>query len=114
LAVSFLGEVIRTLGLANARIVHERVQDLAARDDAEYCATISRAWASLEDFLEVSGMVLGQRGIAVAMKGPKWREELSALGDRMPTSFRLVDHVPYHLPGARTRMLVIFERLPVG
>jgi 16S rRNA (guanine527-N7)-methyltransferase len=110
LAVSFLGEVVRTLGLENARVVHERVQDLVAGSEAAYDATISRAWASLGDFLEVSGGALNHRGIAVAMKGPRWNEEISALGSGTPMGFRLVKNLPYHLPGTKTRVLLVFER----
>ena len=113
LAASFLGEAARVLAAKNVRILQERAEKVAPIDGPIYSATIARAWASLREFLGVSHSLLKPDGIAVAMKGPRWNEEMESLGSEA-MGFRLVRNISYRLPATRGRMLLVFRRRGAG
>ncbi len=77
--INFLKHVIRTLGLDGIEAVHARVEDL--HHDPEYKgqfdAVISRGFANLEKFADLSLPFLAPGGIILAMKGPKGVEEIT-------------------------------------
>ncbi len=77
--VNFLKHVIRTLGLDGIEAVHARVEDL--HQDPEYegqfDAVISRGFASLEKFADLSLPFLNPGGIILAMKGPNGVAEIT-------------------------------------
>ncbi len=115
LPISFMGDVVRSLGLSNVDIVEARVEDVARETDLtgrRFDVTIARAWARLPRLLQVSARILPTSGVAVAMKGPSVNEELAACGGAM-RGFRLKDRIEYTLPDRRTpqRVLLVFEKL---
>ncbi len=68
----FIQQAILELGLANASVVHSRVEEL--RPDPLFDMVVSRAFTSLSRFLVLSSPLLKSGGVAVAMKG-KWPEQ---------------------------------------
>lgn len=94
--VSFLKHVIRTLGLKNIQAVHSRVEDLARLDSHAnaYDAVISRAFAGLEKFVDLSLPLLKPQGKIYALKGKQAPDEITP---ELKSQFEIrTDH--YQLP----------------
>jgi 16S rRNA (guanine527-N7)-methyltransferase len=72
---AFINQVAVTLKLPNLRGIHARVENLTEK----YQVVSSRAFASLLDFTHLSGQVLVQNGIWLAMKGKHPADELAVL-----------------------------------
>jgi 16S rRNA (guanine527-N7)-methyltransferase len=88
---AFIQQAALTLKLPNLRGLHSRVERLAG----PYDLIISRAFASLADFVNGSGGALGEGGVWLAMKGKHPAEEVAALPARVG-----VFHVePLQVPG---------------
>lgn len=97
----FLHQVAASLQLANVEVVHARVQ--AYRPALRFSSVISRAFASLADFINEAGHLCAPDGRLLAMKGTYPAEELA----RLPTGFRMVEVIPLQVPGlAAERHLV--------
>jgi len=77
---AFVTQVKGALGLSNLQAHHARVEDLQpGRDLAPARVIVSRAFASLLDFVTLTGALLGPRGEWAAMKGVDPRDEIAAL-----------------------------------
>jgi len=70
----WLTEVIETLGLANARVLRGRAQDVVDTVDAD--AVTCRAVAALEKLLAWSAPLLRRGGRLVALKGERAQDEI--------------------------------------
>jgi 16S rRNA (guanine527-N7)-methyltransferase len=76
---TFLAQVAAELGLANVSAAATRVEDYAP--DAPFDVVISRAFADLRTFADVSARHLAADGWLVAMKGVHPDEEIADLPD---------------------------------
>ncbi len=74
----FLLEIVRQLGLKNVTVQHARIESLP---QGQYDGVLSRAFASLQDFIRVGTPQLKSQGCLLAMKGPKVKEELQDMSD---------------------------------
>ncbi len=63
----FIQQAVIELGLKNVQVVHERVEKWQA--DSPFDAIISRAFASIHDFVSSSSLHLAEGGTMYAMKG---------------------------------------------
>lgn len=72
---AFIQQAAVTLGLPNLRGLHARVESL----DSAYDVVTSRAFASLADFVTLSGAALRPQGVWIAMKGKHPSEEIAQL-----------------------------------
>lgn len=108
--VSFMNEVIATAGITNARAVESRLEILAHDDVHQnaYTVVIARALSGTEKFLQIARAFLANDGRAVAMKGPKHREELATFAPA-EGDFYLDESVDYRLPDGSRRTLVVFK-----
>jgi 16S rRNA (guanine527-N7)-methyltransferase len=88
---AFIQQVALSLKLPHLRGLHDRVERLAG----PYDVVLSRAFASLADFVAVSGAVLGEGGVWLAMKGKHPFEEIAAL----PPEVTLFHVEQLHVPG---------------
>ncbi len=73
----FLREAVRTLGLANARVLESRAE--AVDMPAAFDAITARALATLPGILAVGGYLLRPGGRLLAMKGAHPGDEIAAL-----------------------------------
>lgn len=76
--VSFLKQVIRTLGLNGVTVLSCRVEDeqrLPA--DADFTHITSRAVTDVASFLEMAARFTKPELEVICMKGPRWQEELA-------------------------------------
>jgi 16S rRNA (guanine527-N7)-methyltransferase len=105
--VAFLVQARVELGLANVECFHARAEDLSA---GPFDLIVSRAFASLEDFVRVSRHLLAPGGWWAAMKGTLPRAEIAELGQACP-DVRVVDIVKLDIPrlGAE-RHLILLQR----
>ena len=105
--VAFLVQARLELGLANVECIHGRAEDLSA---APFDLIVSRAFASLEDFVRVSRHLLAPGGRWAAMKGALPSAEIEALAQTTP-DVRVVDIVKLDVPrlGAE-RHLILLQR----
>lgn len=88
---AFIQQVALTLKLPHLRGLHERVERLPG----PYDVILSRAFASLADFVSGSGAALGEGGVWLAMKGKHPAEEIAAL----PPAVTVFHVEPLHVPG---------------
>jgi len=79
----FIQQAVIELGLKNVSVVHERVEKWQA--DKPFDAIISRAFASIHDFVSSSSMHLADGGTMYAMKGQYPTAEMQYL----PKGFKL-------------------------
>lgn len=101
----FIEHAVDRLGLKNVRVVRARVEDY---DQAEgFCRVVSRAFASVGDFIRAAGDQLKPGGRLLAMKGTLPENELAAL----PAGWRLDSVHRLTVPGLRAeRHLLEFCR----
>lgn len=72
---TFLRQAVIELGLTNVRVVHGRVENLSGA----FNVIVSRAFASLADFIRLTRQVLAQDGWWLAMKGVYPQDEINEL-----------------------------------
>ena len=104
--VRFQRQAVMELGLANVTPVQARVEAFEPPGDG-YVQVISRAFASLADFVRLTEPLLAEDGCWLAMKGPAADEELAELEAEVSLreQHRLV--VPFTVG---ERQLLIVER----
>lgn len=92
------------LGLTNLAVSGGRVELLPA---GGFDAVISRAFASLPDFVRLAGHLLGPQGILYAMKGRLPQDEIGQL----PAQWRVLENVALHVPELDAqRCLIILQK----
>ena len=104
--VRFQRQALIELGLANVTPVQARVEAYEAPPGG-YAQLISRAFASLADFVQLTEHLLAENGRWLAMKGPAADEELTALPVGLVVRERHALAVPY---ATGERQLLIVER----
>lgn len=76
----FIRNAIDAAGIANARVLNARSEDLAAAEGREaYAAVTARAVGRLSTLAELASPLLGDAGVLVAWKGKRDREEEAQL-----------------------------------
>ena len=76
--ISFIRHVTGVLGLKNLKGIHARVENI---ETTEMDVVISRAFASLKDFAQLSGKHVSAHGELVGMKGKYPYDELLGLDE---------------------------------
>lgn len=104
---AFLTQARVELGLANVECVHARAEELKS---APFDLIVSRAFASLEEFVSVSTRLIAPGGWWAAMKGAVPRAEIAQLAKTFP-EVQVVDIVKLDVPrlGAE-RHLILLQR----
>jgi 16S rRNA (guanine527-N7)-methyltransferase len=101
--ISFLTQA--THGIANARPLNRRVEDLAGGD---YSLAIARALAPLQRLLPLARPLLTSGGTLIAMKSERYPEELDGI-DLGSSGFRIEEVEAYRLPTKEQRILLTFR-----
>ena len=73
----FVQQAILELQLNNVEVVHGRVESLG--HEGEYDAVLSRAFASLEEIMNLTEHLTQPEGVLIAMKGQKPESELKKI-----------------------------------
>nr|WP_157076562.1 16S rRNA (guanine(527)-N(7))-methyltransferase RsmG [Castellaniella caeni] len=90
---AFIRQAAGVLGLDNVRAVHGRIESMPS---LQTDIVISRAFASLSDFVRVAAHHRASDGILLAMKGQYPLEEQQAL--ESSTDWRVKAHTELHVP----------------
>jgi len=100
---AFITQAAGALGLKNVKAVHARVESIADRFDV----VVSRAFASLNQFVTATDHLLSDSGIWMAMKGKSPVEELAPLGEAFTF------HVePIQVPSLSAERCVVWIKRP--
>ncbi len=74
--IRFIRQIIHQLGLDNVEPIHARVESLESRS---FDVILSRAFASLEDMVNLTHTLLDEKGVWLAMKGEFLAQEVEEL-----------------------------------
>ena len=74
--MTFVRQVIGILGLTNVKAIHQRVEQLKIEP---FDIVTSRAFSSLQEFVELAGEQVKKGGAMLAMKGKRPQLEIEAL-----------------------------------
>lgn len=88
----FIQQAVIELGLKNVQVIHDRVEKW--QSDKSFDAIISRAFASIHDFVSSSSLHLAEDGTMYAMKGQYPTAEMQYL----PKGFKLTKSVELQVP----------------
>jgi 16S rRNA (guanine527-N7)-methyltransferase len=88
----FLQQAKAELGLENVTVVHARVEEA---DLPKFAMVTARAFASIEDIIDLTGQHCDDAGSLLLMKGVRPDDELEAIG----SGFKLQDVLPLDVPG---------------
>jgi 16S rRNA (guanine527-N7)-methyltransferase len=102
----FIRQAIAELGLARASARHARVEQLPA---GQWSVIVSRAFASLHDFVALSGAALAPGGSWLAMKGRDPDDEIAAL----PPEVEVFHVERLQVPGLDAARCLVWMRHPV-
>lgn len=105
--VRFQRQAVMELGLDNVTPVQARVETFVTPPGG-YVQVISRAFASLADFVRLTDHLVAEQGRWLAMKGPAADEELTELAAGLTVRERHRLAVPFT---AGERQLLIVERI---
>lgn len=110
--VSFLGHIVRTLGLKKVTILPGRVEDgQLLPSSSGFTHITARAVTELASFLAMVERFSSSGPQLICMKGPKWQEELTAASAASASSSYTLDRVvEFTLPFSRAeRNILIFK-----
>ncbi len=96
----FVTHAVATLGLRNVEVVQSRAEDY--RPAELFATVISRAFASLLDFMRLAGHLGAPQAVFLAMKGQPPAGELQAL----PAAYHARVH-PLRVPGLKAQRCVV-------
>lgn len=103
---AFINQVAASLKLPNLRGLHNRVEKLPGK----YQIISARAFASLADLVRLSGSVLADGGVWLAMKGKHPAEELAALHLAQPGQIEVFHVEQLAVPGLDAQRCIIWMR----
>lgn len=103
--IRFIRQVVGELALENVTPVHERIENMA-QAAKRYDVITSRAFASLQDFVNLTQPVLAEHGMLAAMKGVLPKDEIEQLAANWQIQTQRL-HVPFL---ADERHLVMLQR----
>jgi 16S rRNA (guanine527-N7)-methyltransferase len=101
---SFIRQVAAELGLPNLHAQHARVEDLLAPPGFDIVT--SRAFASLADFVSLTGHLLSATGVWMAMKGKVPEDEVADL----PAGIEVFHVEPLEVPGLEAQRCLVWMR----
>jgi len=103
--VRFQRQAVMELGINNVTPVQTRVEQFAA---GTFDQVISRAFASLGDFIALTRTLPTSKGQWLAMKGPGVDDELDALPEDVTLQARHLLQVPYD--AAERQLLILTQK----
>ena len=102
---TFIRQVIGELGLTNAMVVTERVENY--RPETMFDAVVSRAFSDLKDFVDGAAHLCVPEGRLLAMKGVHPFDEIA----RLPVGYMVEDVIPLQVPQVDgQRHLVVIKK----
>jgi 16S rRNA (guanine527-N7)-methyltransferase len=111
--VSFCEEVVRRLDLKGIDVVWGRAEDEGIiKGLGAFDATVTRATWNLPEYLKISNSYLKNGKFSYAMKGSRWREELSQAEAKLKSlGFEYIAVEEYALEDGETRAILSFKKV---
>ena len=107
--VTFLQEVIETLGLSDVEVID---RNITADFTSPVAGVITRAVETIDKTLDRISGCLNQAGKIIFMKGPGCDQEIVDAAQTVEARFRMIQDLPYRIgETSHERRLVVFERL---
>lgn len=114
---TFLTEVVKQLGLLNAKVINARAEEFVDRK-IRYDAATARAVAALPILLELCAPLVKPKGLVIAMKGSQAMEEVDSAQTAMEVLNLVVKEIQKEvLPSAGIRYNIVMvktKETPVG
>lgn len=107
--VTFLNEVVRQLGLENAKAIHSRIEDLDKK--VKYDVVVSRAVASLPTLCEYALPFVKEGGIFIAYKSEKTDEEIATAKNALSVLGGEIVEVKDVSTGEFNRKLIVIKKV---
>ena len=110
--VTFLEQVIASLGLTNVHAIHSRLEELALTEEygKAFSLVVSRALAPMPLLLELAVPFCHEGGACVFLKSESVHDELAELSSEVLDSLAL-SLQPYRVPGADVEdIAVVLQR----
>lgn len=98
--LNFVEHVVSILQLKNVSVIQARAETY----DQHFDCVVSRAFSSLQGFVESSGHLCQKNGTLIAMKGPMTQAELAALPDR----YTIVNIESVCVPKSSAKRFLVF------
>ncbi len=94
--LKFVQHVVSRLQLPNVRVFHRRVEDFTLDDDEQkFSLIMSRAFSSLDIFIEKSSHLSPNHGLFLTFKGPNVESE----AEKLPSGYNVVNIQKYKISG---------------
>lgn len=103
--ITFLQHIVISLKLDNVEEIHSRIEDYLP--DRRFDWVISRAFASIVKFVELSGRLCTSQGHLLAMKGKK-EQEFSRIGTVLPGGYSVVGCQAVVVPRLQAERCLVF------
>ncbi len=104
--INFIQHVITSLRLSNVTATQQRIEALKVSSPVD--VVVSRAFASLEEFVKLIANVCDNRTNIIAMKGR--RELVLQEAQALPNNFELVNIEAVDVPGINAERCLVFLR----
>lgn len=110
--ISFQKHICRLFALANFKPLHGRVELMATDQPGEFDLVISRAFSSLQFFVQLAAPLVSPFGRIISMRGTDGEQEAISLQESIAAAgFRLEPTINYRLPHKMgERSLVIMRK----
>lgn len=110
--IHFQRHIIRLLNLQNIEAVHARIEDLHKIHSQKFSIITSRAFTSLDRFVNLAAPLLSEGGTLIAMKGDQAESEIAASDEAFEAcGFAVTSIHRYTLPfGMGERVLTFVKQ----
>ncbi|MCE5252444.1 16S rRNA (guanine(527)-N(7))-methyltransferase RsmG [bacterium] len=107
---AFLSETVFSIPLGNTVIVHSKIESLPVRYNRAFDVVVTRATASLADFVSKTSRFIHGKGSLISIKGDHIDSELSALDQIVDKHlFNISVHSPKAVGSVRQGTVVIIS-----
>lgn len=110
--IAFCQEAIRTLGLKEITAIDGRAEDqYVYRGLGTFDVVISRATWSLDVFVAIAALYLGESSTCIAMRGAAWKKDLEEARETLERfNLKLKDTHEYTIGAGDKRCLLVFKK----
>lgn len=102
--ITFVQHAVSTLGLSNVEVMHTRVEALQNMPPVDM--VVSRAFASLSEFVQLISSITNSKTQIIAMKG-RYEQVLEEV-EQLPADFKLLNIEKVTVPGVDAERCLVF------
>lgn len=102
--LKFVQHVVTCLQLANVQVFHERIEKFVF--DQKFPLIISKAFSSLDSFIEKTSHLCADNGLFLSFKG----EDVQAQVEKIPLTYSLASIKDFKIPGINSRRSIVLVK----